>query len=338
MFIVQSFRTLLSKMLIFRKIKAIAQTTATELLSQPVILLLLVAGIVATGLIPVFQLHDFFDEPGRLPRDGGLAYQLVIGLIIAVVSASSTIHSEITGGTAAAALGKPVSREVFIFGKWLGVMIVVFRFWFCVLVAIILAERIPERSLTGDGLNKVADSMAQTMLLLMPAGALGLAAYFHNRYRLRFCKTASTLITCAMTLLLPLAVMFPVSHEFSPSLSNIDAPLLPVSLLILCALAIYSSIAAALSTFLKAAPALILCMLVMLLGLSADALLAPTSPVIVRFFARFIPNLQSFWMCDALNSGILPYSYVAVAACYSICYVAVALCFGMLIFRRRDVA
>lgn len=323
---------------LFRKIKAIAQTTATELFSQPVVLLLLVAGIVATGLIPVFQLHDFFDEPGRLPRDGGLAYQLVIGLIIAVVSASATINAEISGGTASAALGKPVSREVFIFGKWLGVMVVVFRFWFCMFVAMVLAERIPERSLSGDGLNRVSDSIAQTMILIMPAGALALSAYFHNRYHLRFCKTANTIITCAMVMLLPLAAMFTVSHEFSFSSGNIDLPLLPVSLLVLCALAVYSAIAVALSTFLKAAPALIICMMIMLLGLSADTLLAPSSPAIVRICARFIPNLQSFWMCDALNSGGLEYSYVILAALYAACYVAAALSLGMIIFRRRDVA
>lgn len=321
-----------------RKIKAIAQTTATELLSQPVILLLLFAGIAATGLIPVFQLHDFFDEPGRLPRDGGLAYQLVVGLVIAVVSASATVHAEITGGTASAALGKPVSRETFIFGKWLGVMIVVFRFWFCMFVAVILAERIPERSLSGDGLNPVSDSMAQSMIILMPLGALALAAYFHNRYRLRFCKTANTIITCAMVLLLPLALLFNISHEFAPSLANIDAPLLPVSLLILCALAVYSAIAVALSTFLRAAPALVICVVIMLLGLSADALLAPSAPAVVRVCARFIPNLQSFWMCDALNSGTLDYSYVVLAAGYAFCYVVAALCLAMVIFRRKDVA
>lgn len=324
--------------ILYRKIKAIAQTTATELLSQPVILLLLFTGIVATGLIPVFQLHDFFDEPGRLPRDGGLAYQLVIGLVIAVISASSTIHAEITGGTAAAALGKPVSRDVFIFGKWLGVMIVVFRFWFCMFVSIVLAERIPERSITGDGLNMVSDSMSQSMILLMPAGALCLSAYLHNRCHLRFCKTANTIITSAMVILLPLAALFTVTREFAPSLNNIDLQLLPVSLLILCALAVYSAIAVALSTFLKAAPSLIVCMIVMLLGLSADTLLSPSSPAIIRVFARFIPNLQSFWLCDALNSGGLSYSYVALAACYAACYVVAALCLAMMIFRRKDVS
>ena len=54
---------------------------------------------------------------------------LVIGLALSVVAASSTIHDEVANGTAAAALAKPVSRDVFLVGKWLGVMTVTLRFW-----------------------------------------------------------------------------------------------------------------------------------------------------------------------------------------------------------------
>lgn len=325
-------------MTVLRKIAAIARTTSAELLSQPVVLLLLVSGIIATGLIPVFQLHDFFDEPGRLPRDGGLAYQLVIGLIIAVVAASSSVQAEISNGTASVALGKPVSREVFLFGKWAGVMIVVLRFWFCMLVAILLSERVPERSLTGDGLNLVSDSIAQGIVLYMPLGALCLAAYFHNRYHLRFCKTASTIITFAMALLLPLVFLFSMTYELAPSASNADLPLIAVSLLVLFALAVYSSFAVALSTFLKTVPSLVACFVMMLLGLSADTLLSSDMPGFLRAAARFIPNLQSFWQCDALNSGGIGLSYLFLAACYSFCYVVLALGIGMAVFRGKEIA
>ena len=222
-----------------RRLRAIASTTAAELYGQPVVLLLTLGGVAATALIPFLQLHSF-GEAGRLARDGGLAYQLVIGLVLAVVAASSSLHDEVANGTAAAALAA--------------------------------------------------------------------------------------------------ALLFTRRTAFAPSFANLHLAVVPVALLILLALGVYAAIATALATRLRASPALVICLLLLLLGLSSDTLLAPSSPAPVRLLAALVPNLQSFWMCDALAPGrALPPLYLLHAALYAASLAAAALGAGMIAFRGKDI-
>ena len=318
----------------FRRLRAIAATTAAELYGQPAVLLLTLGGVVATALIPFLQLHSF-GEAGRLARDGGLAYQLVIGLALAVVAASSSIHDEVANGTAAAALAKPVSRDLFLVGKWLGVMTVTLRFWFCMLAATLLAERVAERI---EGTDYVTDRPVQFVLFLVPILALVIAGYLHNRRRARFCHAALATMTILLSLALSTGFLFTRRTAFVPSLGNIHLAVIPVSALILLALGVYSAIAAALATRLKASPAMVVCLLLLLLGLSSDTLLAPATPAPVRFIASVIPNLQSFWMCDVLApGGSLPPDYLLHAVLYAAAFVAAALGAAMLAFRGKDI-
>ncbi len=318
----------------FRHLRAIAATTAAELYGQPVVLLLTLFGVVATALIPYLQLHSF-GEAGRLARDGGLAYQLVIGLILAVVSASSSVHDEVANGTAAAALAKPVSREFFLVGKWLGVMAATTRFWFCTLAATLLAERVAERM---DGYDYVTDRTVQFVLLLVPILALVIAGYLHNRRHARFCRTALVVLTGLLSIALVAALLFTRRTLFAPSFANLHIAVIPVSLLILLALGVYAAIATALATRLRASPTLVVCLLLLLLGLSSDTLLAPSSPTPVRLFGSLIPNLQSFWMCDVLAPGrTLPPFYLFHAALYAAALTVAALGAGMLAFRGKDI-
>ena len=326
--------TLGNTSILFRRLRATAATTATELSGQPAVLLLTIGGVVATALIPFLQFHSF-GEAGRLARDGGLAYQLVIGLAIAVVSASCSIHDEVADGTAAAALAKPVSRELFLVGKWLGVMAVTARFWFSMLAATLLAERVAERI---DGYDYVTDRPAQFVLFLVPLLALVAAGYLHNRRHARFCRTALRILSWLLAAAVGLALLFTRSTACSPSLSNLHLAVIPVSGLILLALGTYAAIATALATRLRATPALILCLLLLLLGLSSDTLLSPAFPAAIRIFAAALPNIQSFWMCDALApGGALPPLYLLRAALYAAALSAAALGAAMLAFRGKDI-
>ncbi len=317
-----------------RRIRAIAATTAAELYGQPAVLLLTLGGVMAIALIPFLQLHSF-GEAGRLARDGGLAYQLVIGLALAVVSASSTIHDEVANGTAAAALAKPVSRDLFLVGKWLGVMTVTLRFWFCMLAATLLAERVAERV---DGYDFVTDRPVQFVLFLVPMLSLVIAGYLHNRRRARFCRAALTILVWFLAGALAAGLLFTRRTTFAPSFGNLHLAVIPVSALIFLALGVYSAIAAALATRLKASPAMVVCFLLLLLGLSSDTLLSQTSPAPIRLFASIIPNLQSFWMCDTLApGGSLPPHYLPLATFYAAALAAAALGAAMLAFRGKDI-
>ncbi|MGI6099372.1 MAG: ABC transporter permease subunit [Lentisphaerae bacterium] len=321
-----------------RPLAALAQTTLVESMQQPAVLLLTLAGVVATALIPLLQFHEF-GEPGRLARDGALAYQLTLGLALAVVTASAAIRREIASGTASAALSKPLPRDAFVIGKFLGVARMLLRFWYALLAAMLLAERVAYR-IPPDAPEPVGttDIRAQVFLLLVAPVALAIAAVLDNRRRVRFCIAAQRGLLALLTLGLLAALAFDRHGAWNPSPANLDLRIVPVSLLILAVLMPFAALATALSTRLGSGPTLIISGLLLALGLAVDPLLNPANPFPVRLAARLLPNVQSFWLCDALTGGgtVSP-AYVAGACVCAAAWCLVMLSLGVLAFRKCDI-
>jgi ABC-type transport system involved in multi-copper enzyme maturation permease subunit len=318
-----------------RQCAAVARTTLTEALQQPAALLLTLSGVAATALIPVFQLHSF-GEAGRLARDGGLAYQLTLGLVLAAGAASGALHGEIIAGTAAAAISKPVSRHLFLLGKFRGVALLVTRFWFCLLATTLLAERVAERynsahALTTD--NRALIAMLATLLLAPLIGAA-----LHHQHRARFGVAAFRSLAGLLTACLAAALVIDREGRWAPAAANLDWRIVPAALLVLAVLLVFTAIATALAARFKPGTTLIVCLLLLALGLVSDTLLAPSQPLLVRLPALLAPNVQSFWMADALaHGGAIPLSYLARAAAYAAACCAAALGCGMLLLRERDI-
>lgn len=318
----------------FKPLRNVARTAAVELSSQPVTMLLMLIGIVLTALIPLLHFHDF-GEPGRLARDGGLAYQLVIGAALAAFAVSRSIHDELDDGTAIAALAKPLPRGAFLVGKWLGVVAVTFRFWLATLATTIVATRIAPRfvDLGEEGMGYVTDSLAQTLLLLVPILALTVAGYLHNRRRIRFCLVCVSLMTWLSLAVAATTLLFDRQWHFAPALANADLAIATASLPILFAVGAISAIAAALSVRLPAATVTTATVLVAAAGLSWDALTASCPPL--RIVP--IPDIQSFWLADALSrQGAIPAGYLALSFLYAAALAAFALLCGFAALRRRD--
>jgi hypothetical protein len=307
-------------------------------MQQPTVLLLTLCGVTATALIPLLQFHQF-GEPGRLARDGALAYQLTLGLVLAVVAAAAAVQSEISGGTASAAISKPLSRDCFVIGKFLGIVRMLAQFWYGLLAAMLIATRIAYRISEIDGEPVgLTDTRAQTFLLLATPLALLIAGILNNRRRVRFCIAAFRTLLAILTVGLLAALGFDRAGVWHPAVANLDLRILPASLLILAALLLFASLATALSTRLKSGVTMISCFMVLALGLSVDALLGPASPLLLRGCARLLPNIQSFWLCDALtNGGTISAAYLLTAVLYACAWSTAALAFGLLAFRGRDI-
>ncbi|QDT16027.1 ABC-2 transporter permease [Alienimonas californiensis] len=99
----------------------LAAATAKEAVRQPVFLLsaaLAVALLVVNTFLPFFSLG----EDVKMLKDTGLATMLIVGLLVAVWTASTTIHDEIEGRTAMTLLSKPINRRQFVLGKYLGIL------------------------------------------------------------------------------------------------------------------------------------------------------------------------------------------------------------------------
>jgi len=343
------------------QVVSIARTTVLESVQQPIALLLLLSAVLMTLLVPVFQFHRF-SEDGRLARDSGFSCMLVFGLVLAAGTADKSVAEEIARGTAAAAIGKPVSRMTFVIAKWLGVLGVTVIFWSGVLAALLVAERSSAHFITsGDFAGYASDPITLGLAFLGVAVALIWSAACHGLFRQRFGVSAFIGVALSQVAVALLSgfynrfgQLYPLhgeaachdcaagaGHSHAGQLFyNVELNLrvLPVALLLLFALAVFASLATALATRLNGGTSLAVCAVVLLLGLVGDTLLAGVQFWSLRgMLSGMLPDLQNFWLCDAVaNGGKVPWSYVAGAGAYALTSCAICLTAGCWAFRERD--
>ena len=340
-----------------RALLGTARAAFLEAAQEPSALLCALGGVTLTTLVPIFQFHQM-GEPGRLARDGGLACLLMFGLPLAIACASATVHRELTDGTAAVALSKPLPRGLFLAGKFLGIAGVCAVFWWGVTAALLLAERASERTLdTGAQILDVSDGRLSTLALLAPVAALCAAAVLNYLRRARFGVAAFLGIPVALTLLL-LACGFwdPQSadgaccaaHETGGVGACVNwhwawEPRLawrcvPVALLLLFALWMYAAFATAMSARFGGGGTLGLSFALFALGLCADAVTQGGSAWWRPLFGALVPNAQHFWMADILaRGGHLPAAYLFAGCAWTLGWCAVFLMAGTALLNRRDV-
>jgi len=344
-----------------RQLAAIAGTTVTESIQQPVALLILLAAVLMTLLVPVFQFHRF-SEDGRLARDSGLSCMLVFGLVLAAGTAGRSVAEEIARGTAAAVIGKPVARATFLLAKWFGVLGVVALFWCGVTAATLVSERCSAHFLTREDFTGYATDPVTLLLAFAGAGiALATAAVRHYMWRRRFGVSAFLGVMASQVLVAAAAGFYNRFGQFYALVgeaacqgcggghahgaarlvfyhSELNLRVLPVALLVLFALAVFSALATALATRLQTGAALAVCATALLFGLAGDSLWAGAPLLSVRGLAAgLLPDVQHFWLCDAIaRGGQVAWRYVAEAGAYALTCCALFLTVGCAVFRERD--
>lgn len=346
-----------------RQVCAIAGTTVIEAIQQPIAFLILLSALLTTLLVPVFQFHRF-SEDGRLARDSGLSCMLVFGLVLAAGTAGRSVAEEIARGTAAAVIGKPVSRVTFVLSKWLGVFAVVAIFWLGVLAATLAAERSSAHFVALESFTGYAtDPVTLAASLLGIGAALVTAAVRQYVWRRRFGVAA--FLGLALSQLAVVAAsgfysrfgsLLPMlgeaacqggcregghAHEAGGWLAyqaDLNLRVVAAAVLVLLALAIFSALATALATRLQAGAALSVCVLVLIVGLAGDTFTVGAQGFSWRWLvAGVMPNVQHFWLCDALaHGGRIGWPYVAEAGAYALGCCALFLTAGCLSFRERD--
>ena len=345
-----------------RQVGAIAGTTVIEAIQQPIAFLIQLTAVLMTLLVPVFEFHRF-SEDGRLARDSGLSCMLVFGLVLAAGTAGRSVADEITRGTAAAAIGKPVSRVTFVLSKWLGVFGVVAVFWCGLLASTLIAERSSAHFVVQENFAGYAtDTLTLALGLAGVAAALGAAAARHYFWRRRFGYSAflgiavsQVLVACLSGLCTRFGELFAMHGEAACGCAGeqahgaaggaaalcrpeLNLRVVAAALLVLLALAVFAALATALATRLQTGAALTVCALVLLLGLAGDSFAANAPALSLRSLAAgVLPDMQHFWLCDALaHGGRIAWPYVAEAAVYALTCCAIFLTAGCLAFRERD--
>jgi ABC-type transport system involved in multi-copper enzyme maturation permease subunit len=98
----------------------IALATAKEAIRQPAFFVMAVfAG--ALLIVTIFSSYSTFGEDIKMYKDTGLTTISFFCMLLALLTASSTVADEIEGKTAITLLSKPINRRQFIVGKFLGI-------------------------------------------------------------------------------------------------------------------------------------------------------------------------------------------------------------------------
>jgi ABC-type transport system involved in multi-copper enzyme maturation permease subunit len=103
------------------RVAAIGATTAKEATHQTLFWVLLGGGLFALLIFP-FIPYNTFGEDIKVIKDEGLTLIMVLSIVLALWTASTSIADEIDGRTALTLLSKPIARWQFIVGKFLGVI------------------------------------------------------------------------------------------------------------------------------------------------------------------------------------------------------------------------
>jgi hypothetical protein len=105
---------------------ALARMTWSDCVRQPLAYLMTTVSVALIALSAVFGMFNFvLQDRMRMLATAGVAEAVINGLFLAVVMASVAIHDELASRTALTLFAKPVSRSKFIFGKALGIFLVV---------------------------------------------------------------------------------------------------------------------------------------------------------------------------------------------------------------------
>jgi ABC-type transport system involved in multi-copper enzyme maturation permease subunit len=152
----------------------IALATAKETIRQPAFFVMAVfagALLVITIFIPYFT----FGEDIKMYKDTGLTTISFFCMLLALLTASSTVAEEIEGKTAITLLSKPINRRQFIIGKFMGIELGVLTLY--VLLGALFAAGVWYKHAydlreSAGGTAEAAKRLAQVMQV-MPGLVLG---------------------------------------------------------------------------------------------------------------------------------------------------------------------
>ncbi len=250
------------------KLIAITRNTFFETIRQPIYSVLLWVTFGLLLLNP--SLASFSLESGgdtKVATDIGLATLLLYGLLASVFSATGVITREIESQTVLTVVSKPVSRPVFLLGKYIGVSLAVFIAYYLLSIVLMMTIR--------HGVMETAADKYDQPVLVLSITAVGIsliAAVFGNFvYGWHFPTTLLAWVVPLGTLALGLVLFIGPQWELQSPATDFGKLQLPYALLMcFCGVLILTAFAVALATRFSQVLTLALCAGVFMGGLLAD--------------------------------------------------------------------
>ncbi len=322
------------------KLYAIARNTFIETIRQPIygVLVAVAAGLIMLSpSMAAFSLESGGDQ--KVMKDVCLATLLLFGLLASIFSATAVMTREIADQTVLTVVSKPVSRPVFLVGKYLGVCAAMLVAHYLLSVVFLFAAR--------HGVLETSADPYDQPVLVFGAGALLIAliaATFGNYvYGWHFATTVITWAIPLGTAGLITTLFFKKDWATQAPVNDFgDMQLIYALIMVFFAMLVLTAFAVTFAARFSQVVTLTLCAGVYLLGLLSDYLLGrPASSEAAWLYSVLyaaVPNFQYFWAGNALTQELLvPARQVFEVGAYAGLYSLGVLGLGVALFQTREV-
>ena len=323
----------------FQRLYTIAANTLVETIRQPIYGVIL--SVTALLMILNVSLAGFtLEDDDKLLLDLGLSTLLLSGLFLAVFSASGVLSREIENKTVLTVISKPISRPVFVVGKYLGLLGALLIAFYLGMLVFILSVR--------HGVLQSSTDPWDAPVLVFGFGSLVLAILVGGFRNFFYGRDFPTTVIAVLTPLLTASVLmigkFDEHWDVIPFGSNyVGGQIIIAACLVMLILMITTAVALAASTRFGQMATLVICTGVLGLGVISDYAFGQYEETsIFAFIAyRVVPNIGPFWIIDGLHAGtaktIVPFSYVGYVTCYALLLTTGIICIAVAAFQRREV-
>ncbi len=263
----------------FGQILAIIRNTFFESIRQPIALVLLVVatlGLIFSNLLAGFTMED--DQ--RMMIDLGLSTVFICGTLLAAFIATNVLNREIENRTVLTVISKPVSRPLFVLGKYLGVAAALLLVTIYMCFVFMLVEMAGVRQTVRDPYH-VPVIVFGTVVGLVGVGASVWCNYFYGKV---FASMAITIVTPLIGLAYLLCLLFDHGFTRQPIGLAFDGQLWIALAGITMAILVLTSIAIAASTRLGQVLTLCVTVGIFVLGMLSDWM-----------FGRPIRAIEAMW-------------------------------------------
>ena len=318
------------------KLFSIAKNTFIETIRQPVYAIIIAAAVFLLFLSPSLSMYTM-DDDNKLLRELGLSTLFLAGLFIATFSASIAITEEIETKTILTTLSKPLSRYIFILGKFLGVIAAVILAHYLCTIAMLMTIR--------HGVMTTARDTHDITIIVSAAVIVGLTfvitAFLNYSYDWKFTSTAVILGSIFATIAIVFLVFIDRDWKFNPAENKINLIDVYASILLLIALFVLTAAALMFSTRFNVLTTLSLCVGLFLLGLVSDYVFGrlANAHLWAKIGKIIIPSLQVFWISDAIyeKTCTISASYIVSCGIYGLIYTAAFILIAIALFEHRQV-
>ncbi len=319
----------------FQQILTITRNTFIESIRQPifvVVMLIATAGMLLNPQLSAYTLEN----DNKLLIDMGLSTLFIVGLFLAAFTATGVVSSEIENKTALTVISKPVSRPVFIVGKYFGVSSAIALAYWTLTVIYLLTVRHQVMQTASDQFDGpvIIFGLGFGLLAIIVAT---LGNYFYNWV---FTSAVTRLLGVFLTIGYLLVLMIDKHWDIQSPLTDLNIQLMIGLLLVFFAVAVICSVAIVASTRLGQMMTLMICLGVFLMGLMSQNILGTWANDYwwADVIYRVTPNLQFLWPADAISQEHdFTGTYVLLATSYSALMILSMLGLAVALFQSREI-